>query len=234
MLTGARAKRAQDYPNNSEPVHEMAVLTFMPQVADQLQDALLGGVGRKDPPCKLRGLVGKEASLIGKALSDFLGLLDGWKASGEHRKPCCILDLVNAPLGESSFCLWARAQVPHMAVSISRHCEVKFMAEPYHLAKLRGRWWETEEQRSAAQAMWATKECCLGAFARGVRRTSSSVEESIPGKRRLLLETSFAAMRMTTDWSERQNAIKRVLGRGLDFTSFARENLTEQTRAAHL
>lgn len=42
-------RRAQDYLNNSDTFHELAVLTWVLRVAGQFLGALLCGVGRKDP-----------------------------------------------------------------------------------------------------------------------------------------------------------------------------------------
>lgn len=237
-LTGVRLNRTKSYLSEESTFHQLAVLTMVLMVADQLLYAMLGGVDRKGPPCKLWALVDKDGSIIGRALAGMLGLLDQWDAGDELRRPWCVLGLVGAPSRESSFALWARAQILRMAASLSRRYELKYSSWPYPLAKLCKDTWSDDAKGAVALAASNACACCLDPFSRGLLKTYNTPELLLGEKCKLTLEGAFSALRITTDWCERQNAevqaLRRVRGRAPDFTDFARANLLKQCRVAHL
>ena len=76
-INGVRSKRAVEYLTDGKNIAELAVLCILLDTMDQLLFALLGGVDRLDPPCKLDALLDKESSLIGKVQADLAAMLDG-------------------------------------------------------------------------------------------------------------------------------------------------------------
>lgn len=94
--------------------------------------------------------------------------------------------MVNAPLEESLFFLWARSHVLRTA-PIYRRCAVKLMSPPFHLVKLCGRGWGPEEERSTAHAMLAGQGCVARLPSPGnVRADVRAVPPSLGGHLRRL------------------------------------------------
>lgn len=237
-LNAVRARRANEYLNDASKMQELAVLTIVLGVADQLLFELLGGIDRSAPPCKAPDLLRRESSIIGRVLSEMLQLFDEWAAGGQLRRPWCVLDLVGAPLKDQAFAKWSRAQIVRLTASLCRRYEYKFAAWPYRLFRTTDGDWSLEERREVASQACQARRCCLDTFTHGIQRGFGTPEALLSDKCNLLLTTAFAGHRLTTDWSERQNAevqaVRRHRGRALDFTNFAKESLLKQVRLVHM
>lgn len=238
QLNGVRAQKARAYYGQERNFHELAVLTIILGVVDKLLFAMLGGVDRQAPPCKLGKLLARETSLVGQMLSDLLHLMTSWSEGGEQRRPWCILSLLDVPLRDQTFALWARSQILSMAAAVARRYEFKYAAWPFPLFKLHSPDWDLAQRLSVAHELLKSPACCLDTFAAGVRQRHSSVGALMSSEAKQLLDASFDAHRLTTDWCERQHAeitaAKPPRGGGRDFANSARENVLRQAKVVHM
>lgn len=237
-LNGVRVARARVYFEDSKNMHELGVLTILLDVCDRLLYKLLGGVDRKAPPSKIPALIDKKSTPIGQVLSGLLHLLDSWLVGGVLRRPWCVLEMLKAPIKDAQYALWARCQVLRMAAALFRRYELKYSTWPYKLIKVCSPQWGPAMAGDVAAEVVAERECCLDVFTRGIKGAFPSASAIQSDRCKAILTSSFEGLRVTTDWCERQNAevqaLRKMRGRGLDFTNFSRENVHQQTRVAHL
>lgn len=236
-LNGVRAKRVKAYYAQETTFHEVTVLCMVLDATDALMFGLLGGSDRRSPPVAVDGLVGRERSLIGKTLASLRNLLLEWSAGGEERRPWMLLDLVEAPLLDPKFMLWARAQIVRMACALSRRCEGKYGNYPYCLHKLIDKGYTDVERSSVAADMLSSRRCCLDSFSYAFRTNFPTVQDALGATASAVLRAAFAIVLQSTDFCERQHAEvtaskpSRALGR--DFSHFARFNLMKQMKVLH-
>jgi hypothetical protein len=154
------------------------------------------------------------------------------------RRPWCILDLLNAPLDSQSFTRWARSQVLRQSSALTRRYEVKYASWPYKLHTLCSQHSGAEDQRAVAESLLNADRCCLDTFAAGLRARFTTVEELLSSRCRMVVAAAFRALRVSTDFSERQhaeiNSTKPTRSGARDFTHFARSSLLKQVRTVHM
>lgn len=237
-LTGVRASRAAEYFANPTNKFELGVLVVVVGVADRLLYALLGGVSRDAPPCKVSTLLHRQGGLLAEVLADLLTLLDRWLVGGALRKPWCVLDILGAPVDDLDFALFARSQILRTAAAIHRRYEAKFADWPYKLFKLCSSEWTPEEKQAVALSAISSPRCCLDSFTAGFRIAFPTAEDMLTAKASELLSLTFDTIRVTTDFCERQHAEVQA-GRptrsgAREFTHASRESLLNQLRVVHL
>ena len=66
QVSGVRARKAKEYFSRPKTFHELGVLVAVLDSADRLLFAMLGGVDRTAPQCKLNRLRDHDASLVGE------------------------------------------------------------------------------------------------------------------------------------------------------------------------
>lgn len=238
QLMGVRCLRASEYYGDPSTKQQLGVLVVVLGVADKLLYAMLGGVDRRQAPCKVAALLDRRTSLIGEALSGMLGLLEHWATSDKCRKPWSILDLLGAPVEDGAFALWGRCQVLRMAASLHRRYEAKYSAWPYRLHKLCDEEYTTEEQEAIAQEACRAPRCCLDTFTASFRTAFPTPVAMMSPKGKQVLKVAFSSLRLSTDFCERQHAevqaTRPVRSGARDFSNFARESIIKQARVVHM
>lgn len=84
IVNGTRARRAREYLEDERMIAEVAAFTIIMDTADALLYALLGGVERSEPPCKVEALVSRGSSLVGEVQSRLMALLEGPGCATQH------------------------------------------------------------------------------------------------------------------------------------------------------
>lgn len=237
QLNSIRSQRAAAYLSDANNINQLAVLCCILDSADELLYALLGGVDRQAPPCKVHVLLRRSDSLIGKVLATILHLLDSWLGP-EGRRPWMIMDVLQAPIRDPTFGRWVRSQVLLMTSSLVRRYESKYNSLPYNLHRLCSGEYSVGEQQALAESVLAAPACCLDTFTKGLRHGFSTAEGMQSEACRRIIRAALDGLRCTTDMCERMNAeiqaSQSSRARGRDFTCFARESVLKQVRTVHL
>ena len=233
-----RINRVLKYYADPTTWQELVVLVCVLEASDEMLYHMLGGQDRLHPPGKVMDLVKREANIVGVALQNMQRLLEQWSTDDECRRPWCLLDAVQAPLHEQKFKSWARAQILRAASVWSRRYEQKFSSYPFSLVKLVSDEWGDASRQSFISELRAGRRCCLDPFTCGLLLLYPSRDALQSKKCKQVVEAFLKTHRLSSDWSERQNAevtaSHPVRAPGRNFEVFARASVVKQARVVHM
>lgn len=237
-MNGIRIDRVKKYFADSKTWMELAILVPILDISDDMLYFMLGGQDRIKPPGKLLDMVKRSGSMIGITLQKLFGLLSNWCTDDPCRIPWCLLDAVQAPIHDAAFKKFARGQVLKAASIWSRRYENKFGSLPYSLYTLNSSEYSNAEKDAFITELRDSKRCCLDPFTYGLLLLFPSADGLRSQNCKDVVNAFLHASRLSTDWSERQNAeitaTRCIRGPGRDFESAARSLVVKQARVVHM
>lgn len=236
-LRSLRMSRACEYYGNDANMHELAVHVLVMRICDDLFYGMLGGVERDQQPHKVADLVRPNGSPITDCLGSLLELASGGLDKPDN-KWWAVVHLVKAPTNEQKFRMFALGQVLRMHSAVYRRYVTKFTGWPFRLYCLCSDTFPDEAKRRTIGELLMAKECCLDAFARGIRKLFPSGAHLLSPEAATTLKNSFDSMRLVTDFSERSHAQCRCASRSATgpraFSHTANEVFLKQAAVVHV
>lgn len=207
------------------------------QICAVLYYSLSGGVDKKETPCKTPDMLRKAGSALTDCAGALQSLISGGFGDPDNRW-WALLSLLGAPTEIADFRKFAPGVVLRMSSAIDRRYMVKYSSWLFPLFKLCCDEWPMSEKRRVAQDLFASKECCLDAFARGFRKLFPTIKEALSEQAAACARNAFESMRVVTDFSERAHAQCRCASRAptgpRSFGLTSSEVLLKQAAVVHV